>query len=156
MKKNKYILIVLHTVFGAPFLCRASTAADSLAADSLSALPMGGQRDMSGHFYQVFLVTGILLLLLLGGFYIFKRLSSKSRFLNRANIRVLARHNIGPKQSVVIVTIEQKKYALGVTDHAVNLLAELGELKEEDKEKQPQTQGAVSFAGLLSRLKKEK
>ena len=155
MKKNvsKFIIFWLVFLLSA---CSLAIAGDSIKTDSTIAFQVGREGSMSGHFYQVFLVTAILLLLLVGGLYLYKRIASKSSLINAAHIRVMAKQNIGPKQSIVIISIQDKKYALGVTDHAVNLIADLGQVSENDLAQKNVTLPAINFGSLLSRLKKEK
>jgi len=143
-------------IYVVPALCGNSVSLDSTSADSAALLQTGQSLEMGGYFYKVFLVTAILLLALVGGFYLFKKFGGEKRLFNNSPIRVLARQNIGPKQAIVLVVIEDKKYALGVTDQAVNILADLGEADKDETADLPSEPLTRNFGALLARLRKDR
>ena len=111
------------------------------------------QGTMGGYYYKVFLATSIVILLLISVMYVFKKLGGQTFSQNRTKIQVLSRQNIGPKQSVVIVAVENKKYALGVTDHTINLLSELGEVQEDELPSNEIKQVSQNFSAILKKFK---
>lgn len=119
-------------------------------------LVQGQQGSMGSYYYKVFLATGIVILLLISVMYVFKKLGGQALSQNRTKIQVLSRQNIGPKQSVVIVAIENKKYALGVTDQTINLLSELGEVQEDELPSNEIKQVSQNFSAILEKLKKKR
>ena len=148
----------VHTffLFLIPFLLTASpdSAAVKTAADTIwqSTKGSGG----SNQFYTVFLMTALLLLVLVSGAYIYKKLGGKSKFIGKSDIRILSRRHLGPKQSIVIAVIENKKYALGITEQSINLIADLGEASDlETDEEESKIQGR-GFGSILELLKKDK
>ncbi len=124
----------------------------TMASDSLythtSQIP-----DVSGSFYKVFLITAILLLIFIVIMYIYKKLSGKPVINSKSKIMILSRQNLGPKQSVMVVSIEDKKYALGVTDHSVQLIAELGPVSEGDVSEIPLKISPPNFGALFNKMR---
>ena len=106
--------------------------------------------DVSGYLYQVILVTFFLIIVLVAGLFLYKKYILKNDVPFNAAIKIISRHNLSAKQSILIVSIEAKKYALGVTEHQVNLITDLGELNENDL----RTASAqdVGFGQILKKL----
>ena len=98
----------------------------NLSDSTQSGLPER-KGEITGYFYKVLWITFILLVFLVAGLYTYKKFVLNNRNFTNNRIRVLGRQNISPKQTLLIVNIEGKKYALGSTDHSINLIAELGE-----------------------------
>ncbi len=125
---------------------------DLIKADSLYA-QAAQAPDLSGSFYKVFLITAILLLLFVAIMYIYKKLSGRPVIQNKSRIFILSRQSLGPKQSVMVVAIENKKYALGVTDHSVQLVAELGALSDEEVNEFSPKLPKPNFGALLDKMR---
>jgi len=118
-------------------------------------LPTHNTPDMSSSFYKVFLITAILLLIFVTVMYVYKKLSGHPVIHNRTKIFILARQSLGPKQSVMVVAIDQKKYALGVTDHSVQLISELGSLSENEVGSAETKAPPLPFGALLDKIRKK-
>ncbi len=112
-------------------------------------------EKIGDYFYRIFFVTAIIILLLLSVLFLYKKLGGKGLTSNRTKIHILARQNIGPKQTVVIVAIEGRKYALGTSDHSVNVIAELGEVSEDELPVNDIKQVSQNFTSILSKLVKK-
>jgi len=108
------------------------------------------------QFYDVFLMTALLLLVLVSGAYIYKKLGGKSKFIGKSDIRILSRRHLGPKQSIVIAVIENKKYALGITEQSINLIADLGEASDLETAEEDSKVQSRSFSSIFDLLKKDK
>ena len=100
--------------------------------DSLRNAVPKNQADVSGYLYKVVWVTFFLLIFLVAGLFLYKKLIFKNAAPYSSTIRIIGRQNLSAKQSILIVKIEDKKYALGVTEQQVNLIAELGEVTDND------------------------
>jgi len=119
-------------------------------ADSLrNAIPKK-QSDVSGYLYKVILVTFFLILFLVAGLYLYKKFILKNEAPLNSTIRIIARQNLSAKQSILVVTIENKKYALGVTEQQVNLITELGEVTDADNKMN--TSQPLGFGQILKKL----
>ena len=95
---------------------------------------------------MVLSLTGILLLLVLGG-YVIRRYLLDQTFLGKRNalMRVLARINITPKAGVALLEVPGKVLVIGITG---NTLVALGELTTAPLE-QPMAEPPPSFATTL-------
>ena len=112
-------------------------------------------EKMGGYFYRVFFVTAIIILLLFAVLFVYKKLGGQGLTQNRSKIHIISRQTLGPKQAVIIVAIEGKKYVLGTSDHAVNLIAELGEVSEDELPVTDIKQVSQNFTSILSKLIKK-
>jgi flagellar biogenesis protein FliO len=108
------------------------------------------QSEVSGYLYKVVWITFVLLIFLVVGLYLYKKFILKNDKPFNSIIKIIAQQNLSGKQSIVIVNIEGKKYALGATDQQINLIAELGEITENDlklSETQP-----IGFGQILKKI----
>ena len=102
-------------------------------------------------FGSLLVVVGLMLVLL----YFIKRSGLGSgQGRSGSAIAVLETRMVAPKKYIAIVEIADKCLAIGITDHNINLLADLGpEAKSSLASLMPAKPGA-SFAGLLSKSMK--
>ncbi len=155
MKKTFHLLVIFmvflltHTLFasGIPSDSSRSAQSDSMFTHT-SQIP-----DVSGSFYKVFLITGILLLIFVAIMFVYKKLSGRPVISTKSRIFIISRQNLGPKQSVMVVSIENKKYALGVTDHSVQLITELGPVAENEVNDTPLKISSQNFGALLNKIR---
>ncbi len=121
-------------------------APDTLFKKPDQALNMGDQ------FYKVFLITAVILLLLVLSLYIYKKFAGRTHIAHAGKIRIIARQNISPRQSIVIAIIEGKKYILGLSENAVTKIDCLGEVPEEEAAETAAPQ-PPTFSSVLNRLR---
>lgn len=154
--KNK-ISVVLFFLAAVPALA-ARNAGDSLVYQAVDSTLRAGQNQpqMGGYFYKVFLFTVLVIGLIFLLLFVYRKIGGKTVTGAQKSVRVLARQSVGPRQAILIVLIENKKYAIGQTDHNLNLLAELGEASEEDLAKSDLEQVKQNFAGILANMRKTK
>ncbi len=95
--------------------------------------PISRNNDPAGHLWRVAGVTFLLLVVLVAGLGLYKKYVLRQAPGQSANIRVVARHTLGPKQSIMIVHIDGTKYALGATEHSINVIDNLGEAGPEEE-----------------------
>ena len=112
-------------------------------------------EKIGSYFYRVFFVTAIIILLLFSVLFFYKKLGGKALETNRSKIHILARQNLTPKQLLMIVAIEGKKYVLGVSEHSVNLITELGEVSEDELPINDLKQVSQNFTSVLNKLLKK-
>ncbi len=138
----------------------ASPLNDSLLTGKSSALfsqpdslrtPLPVSAEIGNPVLRVLWISFVLLIFLLGGMLAYKKYVLKGSVARSTHIAVLARQSIAPKQSVLIVRIEDKKYALGATDHSLNMLAELGSVGD-DEERKTENTNIVGFGDVLKKL----
>ncbi len=148
------LVVVMLTINGPAY---AQNVGDSIvfAQEDSVLIAQNHPEKIGGYFYRIFFVTAVILILLLSVLYFYKKLGGKGLTPNRTKIHILARQNIGPKQTIVMVAIEGKKYALGTTDHSVNLIAELGEVSEDELPVNDIKQVSQNFTSVLSKLVKK-
>jgi len=136
MKHFFLISMLVFLLIGQRHYLLASTKTDSLLtgasingllhADTTTMRPIRPVDDEANPIWRVLWITLVLLAFLLSGMLAYKKFVLKGSINRSAQIAVLARQPIAPKQSILIVRIEDKKYALGATDHSLNVIAELG------------------------------
>ena len=82
--------------------------------------------------FKTFLLTGfIVLLAILFIKYVIPKISLP-RNSQKSSIQILDRQTLDGRKSIYIVSIDQKKLALGVTDHQISTLCELESKKNEE------------------------
>jgi flagellar protein FliO/FliZ len=126
----------------------------SAARDSLlyERSPASSWSDL---LFRIGSVTIMLALFIAGGYWVIRRYGGRSVFPGRGLIRVLARHHISPKQSILLINVEGRKLLIGSADHNINLLADLGAAPETENQSGPETP-AGGFAGVLQSMLKPK
>lgn len=108
------------------------------------------KSSLGDSFYKVIWVTFVLILILVFGLYMYKRYVFTGSGLINKRIKILSRQNISPKQALLIVNIDGRKFALGSTDHNVNLIADLG-VAEDTGEMDDRTSNSA-FSQILKKL----
>ena len=102
-------------------------------------------------YSRVIWISVFFLMLLVAALWAVKRSAGARQWAANARVRVLARYNISPKQSILIVALEGKKIAIGATDSQINTLAELGTVSEDDL-KENTTVKMSAFGDLLKKI----
>lgn len=113
--------------------------------------PLPVAEESNNPVLRVLWISFVLLVFLLAGMLVYKKYVLKGSVVRSTHIAVLARQTIAPKQSVLIVRIEDKKYALGATDHSLNMLADLGPVGD-DEERKTENTNIVGFGDVLKKL----
>ncbi len=103
------------------------------------------------NYGRVIWISIVFLLLLIAALGMYRKVAAKNRSVNPSAIRLLSRFQLSTRQAIIIVAIEDKKYALGATENAINLLAELGAVTEADLN-QPAIPGLGQFGELLKKI----
>jgi flagellar biogenesis protein FliO len=156
-----FILIFALIIIGFPVNSGSDNADSSLTVSSKQdssvfyrdRMPLTDNEGSSifGYLVRVIFVTAVLIVCIVFGAKFYRKWVFKQMGPVKNRIRVLGRQAVGPKQFIVLVSIEGKKYALGVTDQSVNILTDLGPMEENDEmEEMPVTTG--SFSDLLKKL----
>lgn len=109
------------------------------------------ETSFFGYLVRVIVVTGILIVMIILGFQWYRKNVFQKFGPARQRIKILGRQAVGPKQFIVITAIEGHKYALGVTDHAVQMLADLG-VYEESEESRESPPLAGTFTSVLKKF----
>jgi len=127
---------------------------DSTRTDS-SYVKTSQRGELNDYFFRVIWVTILILGLIILGFYIYKKTVGSQATTSKNQIRVFSRFNLGPKQSLMIVHVENQKLVIGVTEHSINLIKDMGPYEAEDEEFENQPHLSNNFAAILQRLRKE-
>ncbi|MDD5758829.1 MAG: flagellar biosynthetic protein FliO [Desulfobulbaceae bacterium] len=136
----------------------ASQALQCLAGDAASNGAFASPENASllaaitKVFGSLLVVVGLILVLL----YCIKRAGFGSgRGRVGSAIAVLESRMVAPKKYIAIVEIADKCLAVGITDHGINLLADLGpEVKESLARQSAGVKTASTFAGVLKKSMK--
>ena len=110
--------------------------------------------SFGSYLLKVALITGLIIFILIIGAKWYSKFTKQNQ--NNSKIKILSRHSLGPKQFMLIVGVEQKKYLIGVTEQTINLLSDMGEWNEKNEEFQYESQQDSSFSSILKSLRKEK
>jgi flagellar biogenesis protein FliO len=124
-------------------------------SDSLKKALPEKKSQFGDYIFKAIWVSFVLLLFLFAGLFLYKKYVLKNSSLLQSRIKIVARQNISPKQSIIIANIEGKKFALGVSEHSVNVISDLGEAGAEDQ-LQANIPLQSGFAQVLNRLSKKK
>lgn len=153
MKAFVVRLIFIAMLFGAAsaFAQQKDTLLFPATADSL-VQQATQEHSLSGYYYRALFATVVIIGLIILGAKWYRRFSGQKYVPARQSIKILARRNVGAKQSIMIVAVEGRKLALGVTDQSITTLAELGPLSEEEATKE-EVPAAPSFSQLLKKMK---
>lgn len=143
------LLFMPHLLFA-----QAADSAVALNLDSSQARVTSGPVGGSGY-YKVLLVSALLLLILALLLFMMKKRPGLTAMSGKANMRILARMTLGPKQTVMVVSIEDTKYILGVTDQSVTRIDKLGPVSPEELSSYPGNE-LSPFAQVLQKVVKRR
>jgi len=87
-----------------------------------------GSPDLYVSLMKMILALSILLALLLGGLYLFKRYMGKKIGIagRKEGIKIVTSAYIGPKKSIALVDISGERIVVGITPNHISMLARLG------------------------------
>lgn len=147
-------LIIILTYFAATPLLAEDSAVDTVSA----AAPI--TPEFSGQMAPTLFKLGLALLLIVGLIYVsilmLKKLSygKMGKQGLSGTIEIVDRHHLSPKKQLCLVKIENKHFLVGVTDQAVNLVADVSdqEFKKREAVAKPEYQG-FSFKRLFNEAK---
>lgn len=115
--------------------------------------PKKAANDSSGMFRFLFSIS-ILGLLATGSFYFIRKYGKSKGILNQTKIKVLTQHHLGPKKSLVIVSVAGESILLGVTDHNISMIKSLSLIDDDVPEEVP-AQFGLTFGKTVSREQSE-
>ncbi len=133
----------------------AQIKADSISVEqklTASDVPDLHSRTLvtSGYIWRVLGVTTLLLVLLLIGLRAYRKLNGFSAGFPM--MQIIARSNIGPKQSLIVVAIDGRRLLLGVTEQQIQLITELDEQPADLMPVAKTGQETEGFKALLKRI----
>lgn len=76
-------------------------------------------------FIEPFLALIAVFIVMAGVFWGLRRLQEKRNIFGDRSIQVIEAASVGPRERVVLVSIDNKRYALGVTAQSINVISEL-------------------------------
>jgi len=150
-------LILLLLLVGSTLLAEG-TLADSLysAASADTLLTPGSQRsDLDGFFLRVLWVTFLILGMIVGAYYIYKRRFGKQIVAAKSRIKVITRHNLGARQALLMIVVENQKFLIGMTEHSINLIKDMGTASVDDMKEDLPSSFPDNFTTVLQRLRKD-
>lgn len=162
-KTNKSARVIFIICIFSILLLYSNTSADIAFQDSLmdstqadSSYIKSSQRgELNDYFFRVIWVTILILGIIILGLYVYKKTIGTQSNTLKNQIRVFSRFNLGPKQSLMIVHVEDHKLVLGVTEHSINLIKDMGPYEAVDEEFENQPHLSNNFATILQRLRKD-
>lgn len=127
-----------------------NVAADSLYQSSAH------ESTFSDALLNVTLVTIAILAIILIGARYYRRYQQQGSMQGSPRMKVLARHSVGTHQHILYMRVDNRKLLIGVTEHAVNLLSDLGEIDDqEESDRDIPPTDRKNFRRIVDRLKKE-
>lgn len=119
-----------------------------------------GNIDLYSELLKTFGVLAVLLAIIIGSLYLFKKLIGlKTAGADISSISLLSSFHLSSREKLVVVEIEGKRLLLGVTQNNISLITRLEDSLEEDLEKKEKTDFPTAFAKSLKEqffLKKDK
>ncbi len=161
MKRNiKYFLLVggLFLLFLTLVLLLTPAGENAQSPDQLNGqqptVAQFNRQQYSGYLWRLVGVSLLLLLVLGVSLWWVRRMRARNQIQPQYRLKVLARMPLGPRQSLLVVGVGERKLLLGVTDQAVNLLSDLGPWEESDSESNAAAlPDASTFLNVLNRLR---
>ena len=161
LKKILYGIVIVGFIITAIFyLAWDSTPENNspnsyqIAQTDSSNYTVPARPNLSGYLFKVILVTVIIMVLIVLGAKWYGKFSTIAG--SSSQIKILAKTHIGSKQILLIIRIEGRKLLLGVTDHSINLISDLGESNESEDEQLNTVQEYPNFASFLKQFRKGK
>lgn len=167
MSKNSFVFSAVFLLINALFFSFNASNIYSQETDSSALVEQGidssvvfrdrgslTQKEQSSFFnylVRVIFVTTLMIVLIVFGLKYYKKYILHNVKSSHNRMKILGRQSVGHKQYVVIIVLGKHKYALGVTDHSVNLITDLGELEEND-ENEEFAQAPAAFSSLLKKI----
>lgn len=157
MNKIKKIFLICSFLCSSFFLF-AQSESDFVISDDVSSSVATQSAETSnpsgiGVFIRMIVVLIIVVALIYAIFWFIKRKTSVEKSDDKF-LRKVSRIDISPGKSVVVVTLIDKAYLLGVSDSGINLISEIDDKEliqamnlQADKEQN--TKKAVNFAEVL-------
>jgi len=110
-----------------------------------------GSVSLVGYLWKVVLVTALVIGLfwLLAGFFR-KRMMPQTG--STTQFHVLGREHLNPRNTLMMVRVEDRKFLLGVSENAVRLISEF-EMDSEELNSDPAEDSKNSFSGILQQVK---
>ncbi len=160
-KKTIYGIIIIGLILLSIFylVLESGTQSDSqknyrvVQADSTN-YNVPARPDLGGYLLKVVLVTLFIIVLIIVGARWYGKFTNFNP--GSSQIRILAKHNVGPKQLLLMIRIERKKLLIGVTENSINLLSDLGESDDSEDDQYEPIQESVNFSTILKHFRKEK
>ena len=84
-------------------------------------------------FIEPFLALIAVFIVMAGVFWGLRRLQEKRNIFGDRSIQVIEAASVGPRERVVLVSIDNKRYALGVTAQSITVISQssgVGDLKQ--------------------------
>ncbi len=128
--------------------------ANRVWADSAKVIQEKEVVEGDGSVLKVMTYTGLILLIIIIGARLYKKYSLPHNGQAVSQIKIVARQALGPRQNVIVIVVENKKYLIGVTEQNINFLSDLGELGPEEL-RELQVTGQDNFANVIQRLRKQ-
>lgn len=112
-----------------------------------------GTSQYTQKFYQTMITVSVLFILFFIVVYLLKK-KNKISFKGGENIKIIDRKYLGQKQYLTTVIVEHEKLLLGVTEHSINLIKNLGNIENPTQEepKSSETEDETSFPKVLGKL----
>ncbi len=131
----------------------AFAESDSLPDSTLKSISSYHQpSSLSAHYFKLLLITIVLLII----FYLSLRLMRKLQYGKTVGgmeqVHVLRKTYLTSKHSLWVIVVNGNKYLLGITDHSINLIDQLGPATEEEL-KQMNLAALPSFGSFIEKLR---
>lgn len=110
------------------------------------------RQRSSSYVYMLKFIT-VTALVLVSLFVAAKFIRGKTGSQSHGGLRmnILGRQYIGPRNSIMMIQLENRRFLLGVTDQSVNLIGEFDAVTDEELNEM-NAAGINSFSSLVSRL----
>jgi len=104
-------------------------------------------------FIEPFLALIAVFIVMAGVFWGLRRLQEKRNIFGDRSIQVIEAASVGPRERVVLVSIDNKRYALGVTAQSINVISELSGVNDLKQHEMNQSVKKDFKASLIESVK---
>jgi flagellar biosynthetic protein FliO len=112
-----------------------------------------GERSLAGMFIRTIFALLLIIISVYIGVYIIKRFASGKTRHKGSLVSVAGSTYLGPKKSIYLVDVQDKRLVLGVTDTSIQLLTEIDRPETDETESGDYIQsGADTFHSFLTAL----
>ncbi len=123
-------------------------------SDSTQTVAQFNRQEYSGYLWRLVGVSLLLLAVLGASLWWVRKMRAQNQLQSQYRMKVLARMPLGPRQSLLVVGVGERKLLLGMTDQTVNLLSDLGPWEEsEDTPNEGLVPEANTFLSVFNRLR---
>jgi len=158
-KRTIFIIVVIYIIVLSISAVGNTVSDSTYQAKNITGKTTGAALENKGFaaiFFRTVAALVFIILLVYGVSWVMKRLFlGQQRFTEKLPVRVVGSTFIGPKKSICLVDVQEKRLVLGVTDTSISFLTELEiPAQADDNSSQSHEVKATGFRSIFDSLMK--